>query len=100
MIEWPGQLVRVASAFWDWAMVEVQAVVQAQGLAVGDKPRVEPLAADPRSTLGGPGRRVQVGAEQGADLGEPLVQDVRGPVPHALCPGPLRDQPAPALTLS
>jgi hypothetical protein len=35
-------------------MVEVQAVVQAQGLAVGDKPRVEPLAADPRSALGGP----------------------------------------------
>ena len=54
--------------------VEVQAVVQAQGLAVGDEAGVEPLAADPRSALGGPGRRVAVGAEQRADLGEPLTQ--------------------------
>lgn len=60
--------------------VEVEPVVQAEGFAVGDEAGVEPLAADPQSALGGPGRRVVVGAEQRADLGEPLVQDIRCPV--------------------
>lgn len=60
--------------------VEVESVVQAEGLAVGDEAGVEPLAADPQAPFGGPGRRVVVGAEQRADLGEPLVQDGGCPV--------------------
>src|ERR1035437_6040018 len=62
--------------------MEVEPVVQAQGLPVGDEAGVKPLAADSRAALGGPGGRVAVGAEQRADLGEPLVEDVRGPVEH------------------
>src|SRR6266566_9792569 len=70
--------------------MEVQAVIQAEGLAIGDKAGVEPLAPDPRSALRRPGRRVVAGAEQRADLGEPLIQDVGCPVPHgqhAAAPG-------------
>ena len=70
--------------------VEVQAVIQAQGLAIGDEAGVQPLAPDPRPALRRPGRRVAAGPEQRADLGEPLLQNLRSPVPygqHAAAPG-------------
>src|SRR5712691_6571322 len=70
--------------------MEIQPVVQAEGLPVGDEPGVEPLAADPGPALGGPGGRVAVGAEQRADLGEPLVEDVGGPVEDGQHAAPLR----------
>src|SRR5450759_2345281 len=43
-------------------------------------PRSGPCSAP--TTTRRPGRRVVVGAEHGPDLGEPLVQDVGGPIPH------------------
>jgi hypothetical protein len=70
--------------------MEVHPVVQAEDLPVGDKPGVEPLAADPGAALGGPGGRVAGIAEQRPDLGEPLLQDVRGPAEHGQHGAPLR----------
>lgn len=59
--------------------VEVQPGIEAEGVAIGDEPRVQPLVADSPPAFGRPGRRIAVDAEVGPDLGEPLVEHARRP---------------------
>lgn len=56
--------------------IEIQGLVEAEGIAVGDESGVDPLQPDPVAALGGPQRRRAGHGQSGPELGDPLVQDL------------------------